>query len=421
MRISLFCRGRNISKILEKYSQFHPSALSIRQFLEFGQEKESEGQSFNFLRKELLVRLANITREIDLLPRDLLETGPVQQVRTWYITSFDDILDFEKVDTDNSEERHRFNNILFKLRTRHSNVVETMAQGVMELKEKQTREVASDLDLLKDPLQSNQMMTQTPPVCNNIQYFLDRFYMSRIGIRMLMNQHLLLFGERRSAKYSRHIGSIDPECNVVSVIEDAYENAKFLCDQYYLCSPELSMTPWNTKEKNDKINLAYVPSHLYHIMFELFKNAMRAVVEFHGENESNIPKIQCRIILGGEDLSIHVSDRGGGVPRSIIHLLFQYMYSTAPQPQYSPTGSAPLAGYGYGLPLSRLYARYFHGDLLVTSMEGYGTDAWIYLKAPSNEANELLPVFNLTSNMEYQRIGRISDWSDISSPYTFGS
>lgn len=117
--------------------------------------------------------------------------------------------------------------------------------------------------------------------------------------------------------------------------------------------------------------------------------------------------------------------------RSEVGNLFHYMYSTAPQPSRSDTDSAPLAGkqflhiyrlafkfncfacyigYGYGLPLSRLYARYLLGDLTLTSCEGYGTDAYVFLKAISEEANEMLPVFNHSSTRQYRSPLPTRDW-----------
>lgn len=108
---------------------------------------------------------------------------------------------------------------------------------------------------------------------------------------------------------------------------------------------------------------------------------------------------------------VQISDKGGGIRRSLRDVLFHYMYSTAPKPSTSGMNSAPLAGFGYGLPISRLYARYLHGDLVISSMEGYGTDAIVYLKVLSSEANELLPVFNKTSSKHYTSVQGTHDWS----------
>ncbi|MGH0152529.1 UNVERIFIED_CONTAM: hypothetical protein FKN15_045692 [Acipenser sinensis] len=165
----------------------------------------------------------------------------------------------------------------------------------------------------------------------------------------------------------------------LSLKVNAYESARFLCDQYYLGSPELEIEEINSKCQKEPISMVYVPSHLYHMLFELFKNAMRATVETH-ESSPSLPPIKVMVALGDEDLSLKMSDRGGGVPLRKIEKLFSYMYSTAPTPQVDHSERAPLAGFGYGLPISRLYAQYFQGDLQLYSMEGYGTDAVIYLK-----------------------------------------
>ncbi len=38
-----------------------------------------------------------------------------------------------------------------------------------------------------------------------------------------------------------------------------------------------------------------------------------------------------------------------------------------------------MCGFGYGLPISRLFARFLGGDLQVISMHGYGTDSFLWL------------------------------------------
>ena len=226
---------------------------------------------------------------------------------------------------------------------------------------------------------------------------------------MLIAQHVTLFGGDMAVPMGAMVGCVDPNCNVSAVVQDAYENAKFLCEQYYLTAPDLLVEQFNVATPGSSITFTYVPSHLHHIMFELIKNSMRAVVETHGSDSDNLPPIRILIVKGREDLSLRISDHGGGIPRRLSDQLFNYMYTTAPQPTGLET--APLAGLGYGLPLSRLYARYFHGDLVICSYEGLGTDAIVYLKVLSSEANEMLPVYNKASQRRYQVNLANHDWS----------
>merc|ERR1711871_13493 len=112
-------------------------------------------------------------------------------------------------------------------------------------------------------------------------------------------------------------------------------------------------------------------------MFELLKNSMRAMLEVHGDDS---PPVQVVIAEGDSMMTIKISDEGGGIPRQGLHKLWTYSFTTASSTAGDVTSAstvAPMAGFGHGLPLSRLYARYWGGDLKIMSMQGFGTDAYV--------------------------------------------
>ena len=170
-------------KMLNHFSQLNPSPLTIKQFMDFGQTA-TEAESFHFLRKEIPVRLSNIMKEINLLPSNLLQMPSVHILQVgvlhnqcnflmrnvcqdWHARSFCDLMEYETMAQDDEETLARFCQALTRIQDRHACAVQTMAQGVLELRE------------------SHCVNNQTEM---SIQYFLDRFYMSRISMRMLIHQ-----------------------------------------------------------------------------------------------------------------------------------------------------------------------------------------------------------------------------------------
>ncbi|GHJ84282.1 hypothetical protein NliqN6_0684 [Naganishia liquefaciens] len=265
------------------------------------------------------------------------------------------------------EYNDKFTRMIERIKKRHDPTVTTVAQGILEWKKKMGRS-----DMLGAGMQS----------------FLDRFYMSRIGIRFLLGQHIAL---NTLQPHEDYVGIICTKTNVHDVCHEAIENARFVCEEHYALykgPPIQLICPKN-------LTFPYVPGHLSHICFELLKNSLRAVVERHGvENEDNFPPVKVVVVEGKEDLTIKISDEGGGIPRSAMPQIWTYMYTTMQEAQDLENVAqndfkAPMAGFGYGLPLSRLYARFFGGDLRLISMEGYGTDAYIHLNKLSSSAEPL--------------------------------
>ena len=64
------------------------------------------------------------------------------------------------------------------------------------------------------------------------------------------------------------------------------------------------------------LTFLYIPTYLHYILLELLKNSMRATMDWHGAAVSTqVPPIQFHIANDkkNEDVSIKVSDEGGGI------------------------------------------------------------------------------------------------------------
>ena len=132
----------------------------------------------------------------------------------------------------------------------------------------------------------------------------------------------------------------------------------------------------------------------------------------------------CIVFRGPFDITIKISDTGGGMKRNIVNHVFDYLFTTAGHVDIGSevvgegggkgleSEKLPMHGLGYGLPLSRLYVRYFQGDIRLMSVDGYGTDVYIYLKSIPDDAREHLPVFSQTvASKRAEDSTKVADWT----------
>lgn len=179
-----------------------------------------------------------------------------------------------------------------------------------------------------------------------------------------------------------------------------------------------------------EISAIYVEEFLHWNITELLKNAMRATCEVHQPKlegnpwtlamgvsstfpatssqssakaqaqatartakRSMLPPIRMTLVQGEEDVSIKITDEGGGFALSELDRIWSFAHASQTEPcstsfstssDSSSSSSLPppspfKISMGRGLPLARLIARYFGGDLTVVPLEGHGTDSYLSL------------------------------------------
>ncbi|KAI0465030.1 hypothetical protein LJB42_000248 [Komagataella kurtzmanii] len=439
-----------------RYARFPPTGVSLRQMVQFG-PKPSAGTLFHasqFVVEELPIRLAHRVKELEELPDDLNHMPSIQRVRDWYARSFDELTSLAAPDISDElrnllyEDGHNHlyqpemnemppNNIQVQhsdtsfdddglvISNRHHHSKATSAsQNQSSNKKKYYLSCPSNVVYPKEVYEYNKLVADTlktikkrhdatvPTVArgvqewkhaknqmsieSNIQSFLDRFYLSRIGIRILIGQTIALNQDIGNDNY---VGIICLNTNVADVARDAIDSARFTCEEHY----GLFEAPKVQLYCPEDLTFMYVPGHLIHMLFETLKNSLRATVEHHIQlnpgvdiEDIEFPPVKIIVAEGNEDITIKISDEGGGIPRSAISLIWTYLYTTVeemPSLDHDTDAKAdfraPMSGLGFGLPLSRLYARYFGGDLKLISMENYGTDVYLHLNRLSSSSEPL--------------------------------
>lgn len=341
-----------------------PNSISLKQVLDAATPERAAVLSH----KELPIRFAQRILQIEGL-EGWRSSPELVEVHSLYFRTFRDLrlleLDVRRLGV--------FTEVIHRLKGRMRTVIPNLAVAMRTLQETQGYSEAK------------------------IGQWLDSFLLSRIGTEMLTSQYMACAEAATNPKRGRH-GIVDDRCDPAAICNQAGRHAKKLCRQHFALDQDVEIRVVSSESGalGRRIHFPYVPQYLFYIMVELLKNSARATVEVCKGDPQKMKERPIIITVSADpsEVAIRVHDRAGGIPFSVADRVWSYMFSTASQSgdakDFSQQGT-PLAGYGVGLPLSRLYARYLGGSLHLQTLPGVGTSAYLYLKRLEHEAREELP------------------------------
>ncbi|KAI9251059.1 branched-chain alpha-ketoacid dehydrogenase [Sporodiniella umbellata] len=370
------------NKIIDEYATQPVNPSTIRQFIFFGRQMNSERliALANWVRKELLVRLAHRVRDFQQLPFIVGANPHIEHVYSFHWTAFEMIRDFPPITTekDNSD----FCRLLSGLLENGLMSLPKLATGISE------------------------SAAYYSPEHNDLDLFLTRTLRSRVSRRVLVEQHLALTeacnDEWDSSLNHGYVGIIFMHCSAQQIIKRAKSLAYRHIKRYQknskckkLGAPEIEVTIHSSGQDNgNEVVFAYVPEQLEHILYEILDNSIRFTMKKYPEG--NYPSIKVNVSANETDVYFRVSDNGGGMTKSQYERLWSYQarakvgdfedikgVEKIPANIDERANQASKMGnrhFGLGLTMSRVYAEYWGGELQVIPMNGFGTD--VYVRIP---------------------------------------
>ena len=335
---------------MEAFAGKAPTCRTVQEQLDMGdaiaRDRTVLVDSAQYVQHEMLVRLARTIRSFQNLPYIV---GINPRIQAVYVKCWDWFVSlYEWTDSNGQvtslEEEEVFTTHLLTVFQDHGNVMQYLRQGVAEIRELPSSETVDFA---------------------YVDQFLTHFIMRRTSWRVLAESHLAY----RSPKGKLYNGVFNLEARPALIAQDAFTRAQ------YLCEAELCDAPQFAVKGDTETCFAYIDAHMQYILHELIKNSMRATVNFHRKQKRsgrNLPKVVLRI-CHGDEITISLHDRGGGIPTEMAKDVWGFGFTTVEEEKkkskvnltYFPgmhndsfdidamLGSKQLAGWGFGLPLSR--------------------------------------------------------------------
>jgi len=288
-----------------------------------------------WLHEQLPIRFAQRIEEFLQLPHVVICNPHINSTLNRYLETYEVITDFPDILT--SQDEMAFAKLVNEQLVLHDACTTFLAEGYREV-----RQCYPQIQL---------------------DAFLNDLFTVRIACRILMENYIAM-----REPVDGCIGVVRQGMLPLSLVQSMATRLTDLASSHYGNAPELEF------RGNPDCVLDYIPRHVGYMVRELLKNAIRATIERHQQNLFSLPPVVVELQQGDIHVIIKISDHGGGMPKRVQHEAWQYGWTTA-----GVDSPQQIAGYGFGLPLSRLHAQYFGGDLFMQALPGHGTDMYLLL------------------------------------------
>lgn len=407
--------------------------VSLRQLAFFGRKLTVDKMtaSANFVREELPIRLSHRIHDMQKLPYYVMSNPYLADVYEHYYTAFDKFRKFPVIRT--MDQNEKFCELLRTLLHDHLSMIPKLVMGAIQCS------LAENVDPVKlDTFMSTML-------CSRISRRV-------IAEQHLALSSSFASGEANDQSDPSYIGEVFLQCNAEETIRSCAVRAARLVQGLYpedqMPVVELEGTSDDTVTfPYIKSHLDYIIGEILRNSMEATVSFQKTQKE-SGKipMDSPPPPIMISVSNTPQNIFIRLSDQGGGIPTDILEYLWSFSkgpkmkgrlknlqqvpelmglsdevqthfvnpidssIKNPSQPSVSHDASsdepcthpsiyrsslssmaarAPYMKLGMGLPLSKVYAEYWDGELGVHSLDGYGCDVYLRISRLGNQSERL--------------------------------